>query len=85
MSDADILAMIERLTPVFRDVFDDDAVVITPATSADDIQGWDSLAHIRLVTSIERVLDVRFTAAEVAALENVGDLITLIFRKRGHG
>lgn len=77
--------IIERLTPIFRDVLDNDDLVITPATQAADVDGWDSLAHIRLVVSIEKALGMRFTAEEVASLQNVGDLATLITKKQGNG
>ncbi|MEC7595659.1 MAG: acyl carrier protein [Pseudomonadota bacterium] len=68
------------LNPIFRDVFDDDELVITANTTAKDIDGWDSLTHIRLVISIEKAFDLRFTAAEISALENVGEMVELIVR-----
>jgi acyl carrier protein len=77
--------IIKRLTPIFRDVLDNDDLIITPATTATDVDGWDSLAHIHLVVSIEKALGMRFTADEVASLENVGDLARLIIKKQSHG
>tara|TARA_B100002003_G_scaffold232173_1_gene243806 strand:+ start:345 stop:584 length:240 start_codon:yes stop_codon:yes gene_type:complete len=68
------------LNPIFRDVFDDDELVIKANTTAKDIDGWDSLTHIRLVISIEKAFDLRFTAAEISALENVGEMVELIVR-----
>ena len=68
------------LNPIFRDVFDDDELVIEGNTTAKDIDGWDSLTHIRLVISIEKAFDLRFTAAEISALENVGEMVELIVR-----
>ena len=68
------------LNPIFRDVFDDDELVITANTTAKDIDGWDSLTHIRLVISIEKAFDLRFTAAEISDLENVGEMVELIVR-----
>ena len=68
------------LHPIFRDVFDDDELVITANTTAKDVDGWDSLTHIRLVISIEKAFDLRFTAAEISALENVGEMVELIVR-----
>ena len=68
------------LHPIFRDVFDDDELVIETKTTANDIDGWDSLTHIRLVISIEKAFDLRFTAAEISALENVGEMVELIVR-----
>lgn len=85
MSNPNSAAIIERLTPIFRDVLDDDDLVITPATKAEDVDGWDSLAHIRLVVSIEKALGMRFTAEEVSSLQNVGDLATLIIKKQANG
>jgi acyl carrier protein len=57
-----------------RDVFDDDSVTATENMTADDVEGWDSLSHIRLMVSIERHFKIKFTNAEVAKLLNVGDL-----------
>jgi acyl carrier protein len=71
----------ERIAPIFRDVFDDDALTIGPETTAADVEGWDSLAHIRLIVSVERSFGIKFTAAEVGALENVGDFVALIGSK----
>ena len=68
------------LHPIFRDVFDDDELIIEAKTTANDIDGWDSLTHIRLVISIEKAFDLRFTAAEISDLENVGEMVELIVR-----
>jgi acyl carrier protein len=71
----------DRLTAVFHDVFDDSAIVLTPTMTAADIDEWDSLTHIRLVLSVEKAFGLKFSAAEVGALKNVGDFIALIARK----
>ena len=68
------------LNPIFRDVFDDGELVIEAKTTANDIDGWDSLTYIRLVISREQALDLRFTAAEISELENVGEMVELIVR-----
>jgi acyl carrier protein len=67
-----------RLTRVFRDVFDDDTLVIYPAMTAKDVDGWDSLTHVRLMLTVERKLNVRISAHEMASLKSVGDLIRLV-------
>lgn len=77
--------IIGQLTPIFRNVLDDDELIITPATKAADVDGWDSLAHIHLVVSIEKAFKMRFSAEEVSSLENVGDLVTLIIKKQANG
>jgi acyl carrier protein len=67
-----------RLTKVFRDVFDEDDIILTPETTADDIADWDSLSHIRLILEVSKAFNVKFTAAEVSRLKNVGELADLI-------
>lgn len=74
-------AIYEKLTGVFHSVFDDDTVVLSPALTADDVDDWDSLAHIRLVLSVEKAFGVKFSAAEVGSLKNVGEFVSLIQSK----
>lgn len=78
MTDDDIY---ERLTPIFRDVFDDDDLVVHPQLTAKDVAEWDSMSHIRLVLTVERAFGTRFAASEVAGLENVGQFVSLIKRR----
>jgi acyl carrier protein len=74
---------IEReLTGVFQSVMDRDDIVLTPETTADDIEEWDSLSHIRLMVAVEKRFGIRFTNAEVEGLKNVGNLVKLITTKR---
>ena len=68
----------ERLTKIFEDVFDEDAIKITPELTAKDVDGWDSLTHIRLMLTVEKAFKVKFSASEIGKLENVGDLAALI-------
>jgi acyl carrier protein len=75
-------SIFEQLTEVFRDVFDDDELVIDATTTAQDVDGWNSLAHIRLVVSIEKAFKLRFSAAEIGNLKNVGDMVELILLKQ---
>ena len=55
-----------KLTPIFQDVLDDDALVPTPELTARDVEEWDSLRHIRLVVSVEKALGIRFTTSEIS-------------------
>ena len=75
MEEAQIYA---KLTDVFENVFDEEDVVLTPATSAKDIDGWDSLTHIRLILSVERAFKTKFSTLEIGKLANVGELVALI-------
>lgn len=69
---------LERLTPVFRDVFDDDSIVLTPDTTAADIDGWDSVEHFNLISEIESVFRMRFQMREVSGMKNVGELAEIV-------
>jgi acyl carrier protein len=70
-----------QLAEVIRDVFEDDSVEPTEATTAKDVEGWDSLGHIRFMVSIEQRFKVKFTIREVGSLQNVGDLLKAINSK----
>ncbi len=74
--------VIEKLLPIFQNVFDDDELIITNLTTAKDINGWDSLAHIRLIVAIEKSFQLRFSANEISKLENVGEMVDLIMLKK---
>jgi acyl carrier protein len=78
MDEAQIYA---RLSEIFESVFDDDSIQLTPAVTAKDVDGWDSLAHIRLMLTVERSFKVKFSTTEIGKLENVGGLVELIQEK----
>lgn len=69
------------LIPVFRDVFDDEDLVLTPETTADDIDGWDSQTHVLLIVAAEQHFGVKFRTAELESLKNVGHFAQLIASK----
>lgn len=71
-----------RLTEVLRSTFDDDTLVVTAATTAAEVPGWDSVMHITLLMACERAFSIRFRAGDVAGLKDIGELITLIDRLR---
>lgn len=71
-------AIQEKLLAVFRDVFEDDELEISPTTTADDIEGWDSLTHVSLMINVERAFGLKFSSTQVASLKNVGQLIDLV-------
>ena len=73
------------LGTIFREFFDDESLILSPGTTARDVDGWDSLAHIRLLLTIERKFQIKFSAPEVGGLQTVGDLVSLIERKTGGG
>ena len=71
----------ERLNEVFREEFDDESITVCDSTTADDIDGWDSLEHIDLIAAVEDSFGVRFSMAEVTVMKNVGDMADLIIAK----
>ncbi|MCR4658357.1 MAG: acyl carrier protein [Lachnospiraceae bacterium] len=73
--------IMEKVTEIFRDVFDDEELVILDSTNSDDIEDWDSLEHISLIVSMEKEFNMKFDIKEVNKLENVGEMIDLIMRK----
>lgn len=74
---------LDRLTGVFREVFRDPGLVISRATTARDVRGWDSFRHLALIVAIEAEFDVSFTTRELGAFASVGDVIDLLARKDG--
>lgn len=71
-------SLYRQLDDVFRDVFDDDSITLTPDTTAADIAGWDSVAHVDLIVSIETRLKIKFKTSELGNLHNVGQLVGVI-------
>ncbi|MBO6303215.1 MAG: acyl carrier protein [Ruminiclostridium sp.] len=68
----------ERLNTVFRDFFDDDDIEVDASTTADDIEDWDSLNHITLMSAVEEEFGLRFTMGEVSGMRNVGEMAEII-------
>ena len=63
----DTREIFERLDRVFQDVFDDDTIHVTPKTTADDIEDWDSLEHITLISAVEREFRMKFKMGEISS------------------
>lgn len=67
-----------ELQEIFRKIFDDDDLVISNETTADDIEDWDSLTHMQLITEIEKRYQIRFTTAEIKKAADVGEFMAVI-------
>jgi acyl carrier protein len=78
MKKSEILAKINQ---VFQEEFDDNTLVITEKTEASDIEDWDSLTHVHLITKIEKVFNTRFELDEILNFSNVGDMVELLYNK----
>lgn len=78
MEKNEILAKVQT---IFRDVLDNEEIVLTDETMANDIEEWDSLSHIQLIVAIEKAFGVKFTSLEIKELGDVGDMCQCIERK----
>lgn len=70
--------IMDKLTEIFRDVFDDDTIVLTDKTTANEIEDWDSLMHINLIESVERAFHMQFKMQEVSGMKNVGEMAQIV-------
>ena len=73
---------LKQLTKIFRSVLDNDELTLNESMNLNDIEGWDSLGHVRLIMSIEKNFKIRFTGEEISNLENIGKIINLIYIKQ---
>jgi acyl carrier protein len=78
MNDSEIL---DQLTDIFRQLFDDDSIVLTRDTTAQDIADWDSFNHINIIVAVEAHFKIKFQTAETEELKNVGHFVDLIKQK----
>lgn len=75
MTREDILSTIND---IFKDAFDDESLVVTEATTANDIEGWDSLMQMNLIEMVEDEFGFQFTMDEASGLKNVGDMVSVV-------
>lgn len=73
--------MHDRIQAIARDAFDDDGLVLTDSTSAEDVPGWDSLAHVNFMYAVEEEFDVQFDEDEFAGYANIGELKQILSAK----
>ena len=71
----------KKLNEVFRDVFDDEEIIVTDATTADDIEEWDSLEHINLLAAVEQEFGMKFNMGQVVSMKNVGEMVDIILER----
>ena len=78
MEQNEILATVQN---IFRDVLDNEEIVLIPVTTADDIEEWDSLSHIQLIVAIEKSFKIKLTSKEILSWNNVGEMVGCIAGK----
>lgn len=74
--------ILNALSTIIKNTFNEDNIKITELTTAEDIDEWDSLSHIELISNIENHFSIRFALGELQDLKNIGDMISLIQAKK---
>ena len=74
--------MLGQLSAIMQEVLDDPKLSLTPATTADDVEGWDSMSNITFVVEVERRFGIKFNTAEIEEMRNIGDMLDIIAAKR---
>lgn len=70
-----------KVQDIFRDVLDNEDIVLSPTSMADDIEEWDSLSHIQLIVAIEKTFKIKFSSKEILSWNNVGEMVKCIIDK----
>ena len=78
MEKQEILSQVQE---IFRDILDNEDIILTNETTANDIEEWDSLTHVQLVVAIEKGFKIKFSSKEILSWQNVGDLVDCIANK----
>lgn len=76
-------SILSQVETIFRDVLDNEDIVLTDTTTANDVDDWDSLTHIQLIVAIEKYFRIKFTSREILSWNNVGEMISCIVTKMG--
>ena len=78
MENNDVLLMVQE---IFRDILDNEEIILSNETNADQVEEWDSLTHIQLIVAIEKKFKIKFTSKEILSWNNVGEMLNAICSK----
>lgn len=73
--------ILKQVQDIFIDILDDDEIVLEDSTTAEDVEGWDSLTHIQLIVAIEKQFKIKFTSKEILSWRNIGEMLDSIASK----
>ncbi|MCU4166222.1 acyl carrier protein [Carboxylicivirga caseinilyticus] len=71
----------EKLTGIFRKVLSNDSLEISDELTANDVENWDSLSHMLLITEVEETFSIKFRLKELNKMHNVGEMVDIIISK----
>lgn len=80
----DKFEILNQFNDIFRDILDNEDIVLTEETIAKDVEEWDSLSHIQLIVAIEKHFKIKFLSAEIRIWKNVGEMIESVVKKIGN-
>ena len=72
--------ILKQVQDIFMDILDDDEIVLEDSTTAEDVEGWDSLTHIQLIVAIEKQFKIKFTSKEILSWRNIGEMLDSIVK-----
>jgi len=73
--------VLQQVETIFKDILDEENVTLTETTTANDVEGWDSLTHVQLVVAIEKHFKIKFSSKEILSWKNVGEMVNAIGSK----
>jgi acyl carrier protein len=76
--------ILSKVNVIFKEVLDNDDIILSEETTAEDIEEWDSLSHIQLIVAIEKTFKIKFTSSEILQWKNVGEMVDTIEQKLVH-
>lgn len=76
-------SILEELTPIFRSIFENETLVVTPELTAKDVEGWDSLTHMSLIVAVEEHFKIKFKLRDVVKFRNLGDMCRSVLASLG--
>jgi len=78
MEKEEVLSTIQE---IFRDILDNEEIILSEETTADDVEEWDSLTHIQLIVAIEKKFKIKFNSNEILSWNNIGEMINSVIKK----
>ena len=75
--------ILQQIDVIFKDILDEEDIVLDETTTANDVDGWDSLTHIQLIVAIEKHFKIRFNSNEILSWKNIGEMLDAILSKLG--